>query len=389
MCSIKRCCRNCFPNGCCGFCKPPPTIQKQIDTEIHLKKAVKATEIPYGFIKFYPGAATANNTYTCPMLAVHLYRHREFNADMAQDNRTITFDGRNRQQTHQGEQNFKREQHASAEEEVIMVPLEDVIRIRYKAEVKKAIQADIKSHLVPVHGPSDHRCDTCCASIINCCRKNRACCCCREKITVAPHVENTTIITDADPNRATSYVEEDVAPTEVKEGCCTRCGNLFRCWCCGKKKLLKFIKRTNTKAQRQAERVVTMTIEYNKYSNLDSATHTCLLSEQDRFAYYKHKFQADLELTFYLINDQEYEQTNFDAKKNEAETLCRAVMQLKGMKKQYPSEDQLEKILNQAHQRTFGVVFHEPALQLESARDLPRIGGGRLAEHLPPLVHPK
>ncbi|CAF0840087.1 unnamed protein product [Adineta steineri] len=102
MCSIRRCFRKCCPNGCCGYCKPPQ-VQQQVDTLIHLKENVKETETRYGFIKFYPGVRTADNSYTCPMLAVHLYRQGKFNVNIAQDNRTVTFAGRNDQQTYQGE----------------------------------------------------------------------------------------------------------------------------------------------------------------------------------------------------------------------------------------------------------------------------------------------
>ncbi|CAF4440250.1 unnamed protein product, partial [Adineta steineri] len=119
-----------------------------------------------------------------------------------------------------------------------------------------------------------------------------------------------------------------------------------------------------------AERVITMTIQYSKYSNLDTASHTRLLSNQDRLEYFKAKFQPDAELEFYLINDTEFEPMNFDVKKNEAEVLCRTVMQLKGMKNRYPSADELDKILDQPQQRIFGTIFHEPILQLPSNAEI-------------------
>ncbi|CAF0845460.1 unnamed protein product [Adineta steineri] len=250
MCGTKRCCRKCCPKGCCGFCKPPKQVQQQVDTLIHLKENVKETEIRYGFIKFYPGVCTSDNSYTCPMLAVHLYRHRKYNANKSQDSRTVAYAGRNHQQTHQGEKQFISTQNASAEEEVIMVPLEDVIQISYRADVKKDIQADIKSHVTPVHELSENGCDRCCAPIVNCCRKTRDCCCCQGEMKVAPLVQNTRTITDADPNRNEDYVEEDLPLPKVEKSCCNSC----RCWCCRKKILVRLIKKTNTKAAQQAER---------------------------------------------------------------------------------------------------------------------------------------
>ncbi|CAF0845426.1 unnamed protein product [Adineta steineri] len=376
MCSTRPCCRKCCPNGCCGFCKPPKQVQQQVDTLIHLKENVKETETRYGFINFYPGVRTADNSYTCPMLAVHLYRQGKFNVNIAQDNRTVTFAGRNNQQTYEGEKQFVSNYNASTEEEVIMVPLEDVMHISYKADVKKGILSDIKSHVTPVHELSENCCDRCCASIANCCRKIRDCCCCRccqEENRVVPLVQNTLTIITADPNRNEDYVEEDLPLPRVKENCCRRCCDPCRCWCCRKKRLVRLIKKTNTKAARQAERVITMTIQYSKYSNLDSASHTRLLSNQDQLDYFKAKFQPDAELKFYLINNTEFEPMNFDVKKNEAEVLCRAVMQLKGMKNRYPSEDELNKILDQPQQRIFGTIFYESALQLPSNAEMQRV----------------
>jgi hypothetical protein len=43
-------------------------------------------------------------------------------------------------------------------------------------------------------------------------------------------------------------------------------------------------------------------------------------------------------------------------------------MHLQGMRNYYPSETELDKILEQPHQIVFGTVFQEPVLQLE--RDL-------------------
>lgn len=51
----KRNCRQCFPNGCCGLCKPPVQQQKQVDTVIELQKSVERKDIPYGYVYLYPG----------------------------------------------------------------------------------------------------------------------------------------------------------------------------------------------------------------------------------------------------------------------------------------------------------------------------------------------
>lgn len=63
MLGCKRRCRRCYPNGCCGFCTPPPIVQQQIATVIDVKKDVKEKEIPYGHIQIYPGKKDTS-TYT-------------------------------------------------------------------------------------------------------------------------------------------------------------------------------------------------------------------------------------------------------------------------------------------------------------------------------------
>jgi hypothetical protein len=247
-----------------------------------------------------------------------------------------------------------------------MIPVEDVTRITSKSELKKGVQADVKSHITPVYAQSENCCDHCYASLLNCCRKTRDCLCycCQKETKIAPYVRNETIIHDADPNKFTSYKEEHLPLPEVKENCCTRCCNKFRCWCCRKKMLVDLIKRTNTKAEKQAQRVITITVEYTKYSNPDSASNARLLSEEEQAAYYKRIFQPNTPLKFYLVNNTEFDPRNFELKRKQADVLCLTVMHLKAMKNRYPSEDQLGKILDQSHTTTFGDVFNEPILQL-------------------------
>ncbi|UJR11465.1 hypothetical protein I4U23_015644 [Adineta vaga] len=364
---------SCCPNGCCGFCKPPIQQQKQVETVIDLKNAVTATEIPYGFVKFYPGIRTMENTYTCPMLSIHLYRHQEYRADTAQDNRTAFFDGRNRQHIHQDEQQANKSEEGKGEEEVIMVPSEDILKINYKTEFRKGINADIRSHIVPTYELSENCCDRCCVPFVNCCRKTRDCCCCvsHQQTRIAPHVENTILRTDIYSN--TFYREENVPLSETQASCCTRLVNRFRCWCCRRNILMKLTKKISTKAERHAERVITMTIEYSKYSHSDTPSNARLLTGQQQADYYFSKFQPHTELKFYLINSKEFDPRNFELKSQQAEILCRTVMQLKGMKDRYPSEHELNDILDQSHQRTFGQIFNEQVLQLTSDPNVGRI----------------
>ena len=314
---------------------------------------------------FHLGVRTADNTYTCPMLSVHLYRHSQFKADMNRKNQTVTVNNNNQQQTHQGPQEEKKEEKSSSEEEVIMVPVEDVLIISSKAEMRKGVHADAKSHVHPVYADSENCCDRCCDDLASCCRKIRDCCCCCCQNQVAPVAQDTTtILVDGDPNRRNSYREEDLPVPKLKEGCCTQFCNRFRCWCCRKRMLVRLIKKTATTAEQEAKRVITITIQYSKYSNLDSATHTRLISDEQRKNHYDSKFKPDEELKFHLVSNTEFDRTNFELRRKEAEILCRTVMQLKGMRNHYPSENELEKILALPYKKTFGDVYDEPELQL-------------------------
>jgi hypothetical protein len=42
-------------NRCCGSKKPLSSPQEQVDTTIHLKKAVATKATPYGFINIFSG----------------------------------------------------------------------------------------------------------------------------------------------------------------------------------------------------------------------------------------------------------------------------------------------------------------------------------------------
>ena len=65
-----------------------------------------------------------------------------------------------------------------------------------------------------------------------------------------------------------------------------------------------------------------------------------------------------------MINDTEFDPGNFETKRQQAEALCRTVMHLKGMAGDYPSETELDSILDQPLRRTFGDLYNEPKLQL-------------------------
>ncbi|CAF1441834.1 unnamed protein product [Adineta steineri] len=310
--------------------KPSIKEQKQINSTILMNGTETEKETPSGFISFYPGVSVSEDKFTCPVLSIHLYYQTQLNGD-----------GRNQYETDEEQQNLTREQKSSGEEEVIMLLLEDVTRISYKAAFTKGIDTDIKSSVESVYSLGENDCNRCLG---------------RKRTEASYRVKKTP----ASVNRDTNYREEDLPVPKTTTGCF----NLFRCWCCRKKKLVRRFKKIYTKTTQQAERVITITIEYSKYSSFNSASKAHVLRMEQQVAYYKEKFQPDTELKFYLINNKEIDSKNFDMRRHEAETLCRTVMQLKGMKDHYPSENGLKKILDQSDRRTFGEIFQEPTLEI-------------------------
>jgi hypothetical protein len=121
------------------------------------------------YLFFRLGVRTSDNNYTSPMLAVHLYDRSQYKAKIDQNNRTITVDTNNQQQTYQGPQQSKKEEKATGEEDLIMLPVEDITLISAKSETKEGVQADAKSKTEYVYDTSENCCDRCCASLLDCC----------------------------------------------------------------------------------------------------------------------------------------------------------------------------------------------------------------------------
>ncbi|CAF1135098.1 unnamed protein product [Rotaria magnacalcarata] len=339
---------------CCKCCKSSPQVQKQNDTVVTVDKAVDKKEKPFGYVDIYPGVRKADNTYNCPMLAIHLYRQSQLKAKINESERTVIVDNRNPVKTHEDSKQVKQKNKFDAEVDIMMLPLEDVIQMSAKLLIEKAEQSDIKEEIIPEYGPGGNCCDTCCDSIRKCC------CSCRSEAKIAPSVTTKNIFLVNESNRNPTIEEIPLPLPKQEEPCCSP----FRCWCCRVKKLIGLVKRKNTSGEREARRVIIVTLEYIKYSNLDTPSNTRLLSNGEQLAHYKEKFKLEEQLEFYLFMDTDLNASNFEVKKKEAEDFCRTVMQLKGMRNQYPSENELEQILNQSIKKTVGMVFREPTMLL-------------------------
>ncbi|UJR11462.1 hypothetical protein I4U23_015641 [Adineta vaga] len=330
-------------NGCNSCCCKSPQEQERVKVTNSLKTEVKNLDIPYGSINFYSGVRMSNNTYTCPMLAIHLYHYEQFEGDRRLNNDRVLIDRKQEEHTYQTHQQLNEEARFNAAEDVIMIPLEDILLITYTLGVSKRIEAETRENIV------DHS------------HLNNNGCCSKNKIEVKPYVHET--ISYAPSNRIVDHAARDI-PIPESPSCCSCCRSRR------KKKLFKRIKQTKT-TDRHVERTITMIIEYSKYSNLDSATNTRLLSNEDQLAYYRTQFNPKSELKFYLLKETQIDPKNFDLTKTYAEILCRTVMQLKGMKNSYPSDYELQIILTQNRLGTFGNAYNEPSLQVSTGVILP------------------
>ena len=97
-------------------------------------------------------------------------------------------------------------------------------------------------------------------------------------------------------------------------------------------------------------------------------------------------------MKFYLVHNTEYDSEHFEKKKAEAETLCRIIMQLKGIRGDvsssssssteakenrtirsapiaYPSPQELQQILDQSHYGIFGDVYQECSHSIQTQQD--------------------
>ncbi|CAF1361446.1 unnamed protein product, partial [Didymodactylos carnosus] len=284
-------------NGCCGLCN-----KKAIEAQVAVLQTqnVEEKETPFGYVFIYPGVQTSNKTYTCPVLSIHTYRESLRKTEIGYEQTTYFTDKKKREQL--GPVSTSKEESLSADEAVIIIPVEDIFSISYTSEIKKHVKAQDHSRLVPV---------------------------------------------------------------AAKKSCC----DAFRCCCCKKKKIQPIRENTIIEAK-DARREITIHIEYSKYSNLDSASNARLLSSVDQVAFYQCRFTSDTTLKFYLINNTEFEQANFNRKKDQAESLCRTIMQLKAMRvNNYPDPEELQKIIHQPISEVFGDPLAERVHSIRTQKE--------------------
>jgi hypothetical protein len=130
----------------------------------------------------------------------------------------------------------------------------------------------------------------------------------------------------------------------------------------------------------KSDRVILITIEYIRYNNIDTPSYFRALAPTDAAVYYKENLHTDT-LKFYLVNNQDFEQTDFNSKRAQGASLCRLVTQLKAMDGQYPDESTLENIITK---HEIQVVGDPPKETMERL-----VGPGRTSASLEERITPQ
>ncbi|CAF1190937.1 unnamed protein product [Adineta ricciae] len=175
-----------------------------------------------------------------------------------------------------------------------------------------------------------------------------------EMVTMIPVEDIISIHYTTDLKKSTKLKENtQQVPVVDQQGCC----------CCAAPKPEH---QTEMTTENHVHRMITIYLQYSKHSNLDTVSNARILSESDRQQFYKDHLQPAMEKKFYLVNNIEYDSTNFEEKKLQAESLCRIITQLKGMNVgipstsiSYPNPQEFQKILAQSHSSVFGDISQE------------------------------
>ena len=196
------------------------------------------------------------------------------------------------------------------DEEIQMIPVEDIILIKISTQVKKAVEQ--KKTARQKHKPAEEL--TCCEEVKNCCMKNFCCCCHKEKLE-QPDFEITT------------------------------------------------------NEKQEAARIITVTIEHLRYGLVHTPSLVHVLSEEKKAEFYEKHKKVDT-LQFYYLHNETFDENEYKMQLRDSEALARLVMQLKAMDNRYPDEAQLQKIIQQNFSHYFGQKLREDMPTLQGAGEV-------------------
>ena len=265
---------------------------------------------------FRTGVPTDKNGYSCPILAVHTWKKTQQNKVTETGVlHTVGISGGyssniNRNTTMLAEAGNKVEFKVGVDEEIQMIPVEDIILIKISTEVKKAVEQ--KKTARRKHKLAEKL--TCCQEVKNCCMKNFCCCC---------HVEK---------------IEQP-----------------------------DFEIMTNQK--QEAARIITVTIEHLRYGLVHTPSLVHVLSEEKKAEFYEKHKKVDT-LQFYYLHNETFDEGEYKMQLRDSESLARLVMQLKAMHNRYPDETQLQKMIQQNFSHYYGQKLTEDIPILQGAGEV-------------------
>jgi hypothetical protein len=147
---------------------------------------------------------------------------------------------------------------------------------------------------------------------------------------------------------------EDLSCCETLQKCCIR--RVCYCCCTEKKVAPEFVE--NTQRTEKAARRIVVTIKHVRHSNVDTPTNVRVLSAIRQAAFYEEQLAVDT-VKFYYLHNTEVEKNEYNKQLQDSETLARIIIQLKAMNGHYPDVPQLEQIINQQQIRLFGIELDE------------------------------
>ncbi|CAF3340084.1 unnamed protein product [Rotaria socialis] len=276
----------------------PDTMQETIPPPA---SEMKKNVIHYGFARIYPGVHTIENAYTCPVLAIHTWDDvcpQSNNYIVTENGRTALIgkhmvkDEVANRLTSSIKPNIHRTRQMG---NIKVIPVEDIISISISTDASKEIEQQASRHLITL--PKAKKRTFC--QLIRDCLSAICCCCCHENVHNEPKYHITT-----------NTIEHE-------------------------------------------NRSISVIIEYLYYSHINTPSHIGVLAASDQMNFYKNRLQFE-KLEFFLLKNTEFNRAEYAIKRQQGETLCRLVMQLKAMQGNYPDSSQLEEIISEKDVHLFG-----------------------------------
>jgi hypothetical protein len=195
-----------------------------------------------------------------------------------------------------------RENNFSFNEQVLIIPVEDILSICYRTDTKKEIKIQTTSIPTPKSLKKDQGC---CAKF---------CCCCCDKA-------------------------EGLEPED---------------------------RRDETVENKKAKRVIVITIEYLRYGRIDTPSHVRVLNENDRVSFYNSRMNVDTLQFYLLVSDEfDPIQFNLQRNQAET-LACLITRIKQMAPQEYPSETQLQELVRIQVLEIFGVELKESSAITQS-----------------------